>query len=170
MKIYMNQTIKNLIIVVVFILLTLSTSAAQSEGATLLIPSIDVTAPIGYAPIVDGTWDVSHLNMNVAVLESMPQFGTANNVVLAGHSEDSDGNPDIFYQLDQVNIGDIIYVQLNGQTLQYVVTERFNVSQRDLRILHPTNDDRLTLFTCDTDSYTKSGYLRRDVVVAKRVS
>jgi len=160
------------ILVVLFIAFGLAPVISANEGQIghLSIPSIGVEAPILTAPIGNGTWDVSHLHMTVGHLQHLPWFGQASNVVLGGHSLDTEGNPDVFYNLSSVQVGDTITAYAGDQTFTYVVTEIRNVHYQDLSVLYPTNEERLTLITCDSASYNGSSYDRRDVVIATRVS
>lgn len=149
--------------------------SAQDTGTILVIPSINVNAavvPIYVTELDNGdvTWDTRGLNMTVGHLSGLPWFGQGGNVVLGGHSERRRGEPDIFYQLDNVTVGQEIIVQTAGQELRYQVVETRRVNARDLSILMPSDGERLTLFTCDLDSYFGGNYANRFVVIAVRVS
>jgi len=117
------------------------------------------------------TWDVSGLWMNAGLLTGLGTFGQGNTVIGA-HSEATDGSADLFYNLDAVQVGNQIVINRNGQLLIYEVENVYRVGATDLHPLYPTQDERLTLITCDRDSYnSESGtYSQRVVVVATRVS
>lgn len=150
------------------------TEAYAPTGAHLSIPSISVNAPIvtlGIRAFPNGsvTWDTTDITSEVGFLDGLSWFGQNGNTAIGGHSELADRVPAVFYQLDQVVVGDDIFVNVDDNELHYRVTRTFNVSQSDLSILYPTNSEQLTLFTCDTTSLTGGTYTRRDVVVAERV-
>ena len=149
-------------------------SAHEDTGVRLLIPSVGVDAPIvrlGIREFANGdvTWDTSTITSEVGFLDGMTWFGQPGNTVLGGHSELEGRVPAVFYDLDKVAVGDEVVVTHADGALRYVVTRAFEVNRRDLSILYPTNHEQLTIITCDTDSFTGSGYARRTVVIAERV-
>lgn len=147
-----------------------NTEASVNGGTTISIPSIGVHTYITNAPLSAqlGTWDVSHLSMNVGHLQHTAWFGQGSNVVLGGHSETPSFTPDIFYNLGGVSVNDIITVHTNGQELNYRVTQVRSVSQNDLSIIYPTGGEQLTIFTCQRDSFDSNNgaYYNRLVVIA----
>lgn len=149
--------------------------AYVSTGARLSIPSIEVDAPIvtlGIRAFSNGdvTWDTTEITSQVGFLDGMAWFGQGGNTAIGGHSELADRVPAVFYQLDQVAVGDDIFVTVDGNQIHYRVTNTFTVRYTDLTILYPTSAEQLTLFTCDTASFNGGNYTRRDVVVAERVN
>jgi sortase A len=74
--------------------------------------------------------------------------GQSGNVAIAGHRT-TYGAP--FNRLDQVKINDrILLTTDSGELLTYVVTQSpIAVSPRDVAVLNPANDNRLTLTTCN---------------------
>ncbi|MEO1643690.1 MAG: sortase [Chloroflexota bacterium] len=146
-----------------------ATSTADAYmGSSLSIPSIGLSAPIYGAPLAETTWDVSHLNMSVGHLQYLPWFGQPANVVLAGHSTTPEGQPDIFYALNAVSVGDEIVVVADGMVYRYIVATKTVVANDDLSILASTGNTMLTLFTCTHGSYnpTTGRYDQRTVVTA----
>ena len=142
----------------------------QEQLGQLSIPSIGIETSIVLAPLGSRTWEVSHLDMTVGYFQHLQWFGSNGNVVLGGHSTDSFGNPEVFYNLKNVQIGDSITAFVDDQTYVYVVTEIHNIDYQDMSVALPTDDARLTLITCDTTSYTGFHYTRRDVVIATRTN
>jgi len=143
-----------------------------SEGTALRIPAIGVDAPVVYVPIRDlphgRTWDVGGLNMTVGYLEQTAWFGQGGNVVLGGHSELARGQADVFYQLDQLEVGTEIFVNVGGAEHRYIVQHVGRVDQHDISIVRPTGHEQLTIITCDLGSYNASNgtYNNRVVVIA----
>jgi LPXTG-site transpeptidase (sortase) family protein len=150
--------------------------AESNSTTTIEIASIGVSAEI--VPVYiqatssrNATWDVSGLRMNAGLLTGLGTFGQGNTVIGA-HSEATDGTADLFYNLDTVQIGSQIVINVNGQLLTYEVQDVYSVAATDLTPIYPTQDERLTLITCDRGSYSsESGrYSQRVIVVAHRIS
>ena len=146
---------------------------AQNYTGTITIPLLGVQAEIipveiQKLPGRGNTWDVSALNMTVGYFTHLPWFGQGSNVVLGGHALSSMGNPDVFYNLDELAIGDDIFVRANGQEYHYRVAENFTVDKYELRVLYPTLHEQITLITCERNSYNTrtNRYQRRVVIVA----
>ena len=70
-----------------------------------------------------------------------------------------------FYHIDQLKTGDDIYVDYQGIRYAYRVQERKMVMPDAVEIEAPTNDNRLTMYTCELAG-PKAG---REVVIAKPV-
>jgi sortase A len=159
-----------LLIILAGLFFSYGTAHAQTSETVISIPSIEVNASIVEVPLSTKlrTWDVSHLAMTVGHLERTAWFGQPDNIVLAGHSENTSGQPDIFYDLDAVQVGDEIIVQSEDITYRYTVKRLDTVASNDLSILYSADVETLTLFTCDISSYTGSSYTRRHVVIAER--
>jgi LPXTG-site transpeptidase (sortase) family protein len=109
--------------------------------------------------------------MNAGVFSGLGTFGQQGNTVVAAHSEAVDGSPDLFFNLDSVQIGNQIVINAAGQQLVYNVTAIYRAEENDLSSLYPTQDERLTLITCDRSSYNHSTgtYSQRVVVIAQRI-
>ncbi len=116
------------------------------------------------------TWDTSNLRMQVGHLTGTAWFGEPNNTVLAGHSLLGPGQPDIFINLGSVRTGDSIVVRGDGTEHTYTVTQVYTVAYTDLSPAYPTGFERLTLITCDTETFDGARYTGRVVVVAERAT
>jgi LPXTG-site transpeptidase (sortase) family protein len=148
---------------------------AQDTGATLSIPSLNVTASIVEVnlrqfPNGKMTWDTQALGMNVGHLENTAWLDTPGNIVLGGHSELAQRTQGVFYMLVNIKMGDSIMLTRGEDTRQYIVTQIYQVDFDDLSPVYPTASELLTLITCDTGSYNTSNgnYNRRMIVVAER--
>lgn len=174
-----NTPLRRITIVIGLILcaiIAVSPTAAQDEGVSISIPSIDVNAPIVSVALRQynngiTTWDVSRLRMTVGHFEGTAWFGDGGNILLGGHSESSRGRADIFFNLDQIQAGAEIVVTVNGTVYRYSVVNVYRVNQDDLTPVYPTTHEQLTLMTCDVGSYNASTgeYQDRIIVVAHRV-
>jgi sortase A len=93
---------------------------------------------------------------------SKPDLG--GNTVLVGHRF-TYKNPAVFYHLDKVKAGDRFAVYWNKKELLYEVTELKVVPATAIEIEKPTEDDKLTIYTC-TPIWTAKDRL---VLVAKPI-
>jgi LPXTG-site transpeptidase (sortase) family protein len=175
---FMKRSIRSVLILFIFIasILTLVPTAIADEGISLSIPSLKIDAPvveIYLKAFNDGsvTWDTSRLKSKIGHLEGTSWFGSSGNVVLGGHSELPNGRRSVFSRLHTLSVGEVITVRHSGAEYQYAVTGVNYVSAYDLSPIYPTSNERLTLITCDTNSYdpVTGDYINRVVVTADRV-
>lgn len=124
-----------------------STGAGPSQiVAYLSIPRLGIKS----APIFDRGVDASG-NMLIAKGYAVTHYSNSSaigsgNAVLYGH-DDIEGS--VFGRLKDLKVGDEVDVTLaGGSALAYHVTGRSIVAPTAVQILQPTNDVRLTLFTC----------------------
>lgn len=107
----------------------------------ILIPKIDVKLPI-----LEGT-SKSTLSKAVGHLEDTPKPGTIGNTALAGHRSHSFAK--FFNRLDEVEVGDDIYLNVRNGKEKYVVYDKFVVKPTDVWVLKNTPDKQtITLITC----------------------
>ena len=69
-------------------------------------------------------------------------IGRPGNVVIAGHNHTD------FYNLPKCEIGDIVTLETSYCKCTYIVNERVVFHEKDYTYVYPTDDDRLTLYTC----------------------
>lgn len=140
-------------------------------NAVIYAPKVGINATIVDVFLDGQSWDVSQLGTNVGHLQGTGWFGRTGNIGLAGHVEMGDGRVGVFRNIDQMQKGDPIFLQLGDLKQDYVVTEVKRVKPDDLSILAPTTVDTITLITCDLGAYDllQNNYLDRIVVVAERV-
>jgi len=126
---------------------TNSTGAGPNQVvAYLSIPRLGIKN----APIFDRGVDAKG-NMLIAKGYSVTHYAFSSpigsgNAVLYGH-DDIEGS--VFASLKDLKAGDEVDVSLGGETpAVYHVTSRKIVAPTAVEILQPTNDVRLTLFTC----------------------
>lgn len=121
------------------------------------IPKIDSVEPVS-----EGTSKEALAN-SLGHDTSTAYPGEKGNCVIAGHRNYTFGK--FFNRLDEVEIGDMIYVDTHEETYTYKVKEIKVVEPEDVSILENTDDEILTLYTC-TPIYIAT---HRLVVIAKRV-
>ena len=90
-------------------------------------------------------------------------IGEQGNCVIAGHRNYTFGK--FFNRLDEVAVGDYIYVDTRKSSYTYVVSEIKVVEPTDASVLEDTQDEQLTLYTC-TPIYIAS---HRLVIIAKPI-
>lgn len=133
------------------------------------IPVLNIDAPI--------TWRVNNVPAEVSLgLESglIHINGTAlpgekGNIYVTGHSSNyiwAKGEYNsIFATLDQLIVGDLIYVKFSGETYVYKVTGQRVVVPTDLSVFGQSDQSKLTLVTC----WPIGTSLKRLVVETKQI-
>lgn len=117
----------------------------ETDGAfaRIRIPAIEVDQPIYLGASDD------NLALGAAQVEgtALPVGGVGTRSVLAGH-RGFRGIP-YFRDLDQLDAGDEIFIDLPNKTLTYLVTDSEVIAPSDNEALAPTEgEDRITLLTC----------------------
>jgi sortase A len=136
-----------------------STSTSQPAGNRIVIPDLSLDEEIFEGNSIalienGGTW----LRPNSAT-------PTENgNTVIVGHRFYGNSTS-TFYNLDKLKVGQKIAVYWYGEEIVYEITETKVVDPSAVEIEAPTNDKRLTLYTC-TPIWTAKNRL---VVIAKPV-
>lgn len=135
----------------------------------LIIPAIDFAKPVGFVPIVDrdpstniGHYDTSDLNYGVGRLEGMAWGSDYGRIMIAGHT------PGAFDRIDQLEVGDVIYLLPEyGEMQVFVITSTYSTVPSDDSILKdPVSAGEgleLVLITC-ADNETK-----RLIIRARRI-
>jgi len=106
----------------------------------LVIPKIDLTVAVA-----EGVENRT-LRSAVGHFEGTALPGQIGNFSVVGHSNSAFG--EFFHRLDEVEVGDVIIVECDGESYTYVVSERLVVEPEDTWVLDPTPDARITLVTC----------------------
>ncbi|GAF63288.1 putative sortase [Bacillus sp. TS-2] len=122
------------------------------EPEFLQIPKLDIsTNIIEVGQLEDGSMGVPDNDIDVGWYEPGPLPGEKGNAVLAGHVDSRTG-PAIFYELDQLEVGDEIIIQdSNGEQLLFEVEkmESFPYDDAPLSEIFGSSDEkRLNLITC----------------------
>jgi LPXTG-site transpeptidase (sortase) family protein len=121
---------------------------------------------------LDGvSWAIDPWEEVVGHLQGTAWLNQTGNVVIGGHSEMPDGTAGIFHRLYNVGIGDEVFLQDADLTRRYIVVNILSVDYRELSVVYPTTQNRLTLITCDIPSYVaeQNIYYERLVIVADEV-
>ena len=122
----------------------------QLADNNLFVSKIGVNAPIN--------WDTSSqnvmetLNSKIAHLSGSGKPGEGKNVFITGHSSSywwNNGSQNtVFALLPELNQGDEIVVTYNGKIYRYAVSQKKEVSKKDVGDYLLGDKDELTLMTC----------------------
>jgi sortase A len=140
---------------------TISQAPSPEAPVRIVIPSIDLNAPILSAPVEFETiagkeymrWFVPD-KFAVGWHTTSAMLGEAGNTVLNGHHN---AFGEVFVSLIDVTEGDIIWVESGRHRFSFQVTnkmvlpekyEQLDVRMNNAQWLLPTVDERLTLITC----------------------
>ena len=125
------------------------------ERVILEIPNLNIKIPV-----MDGT-DKETLSVAAGHFKGTGSVGKGN-YCIAGHN--STIYAEIFNELDQIQIGDEVYLIDNDNNRTkyiYVVSEYNIVNPQSISVLDNFGDDRLTVITCTDDGRN------RQVVIGK---
>ena len=152
-----------------------ATAAVTAIPVRLLIPAIDVDAPVtvkGLRPdlvmdVPDGPEDVAWYNFTA-------RPGMRGNAVISGHLDYRDYGTAVFWRLRELREGDTVEVRLGDDSvLRYRVSLKLSYDTRTApvpEIVGPTSKEVVTLITCGGafDSGSRN-YSHRLVVRAERI-
>lgn len=124
------------------------TPPEYAEPDRIVLPTIDVDSRVVTVGIVDGEFEVP--KFVVGHYDGTANVGQPGNVVMAGHvSSISSGN--VFAKLEDLRVGDEVYVYGDAGPLTYRVTELRVVPNTEVSVMLPTPTPTLTLITCTGD-------------------
>lgn len=128
------------------------------------IPTIDVTLPIAHGTEKDTLEDyVGHLKWT-----SLPVGGESTHSVISGHR----GLPssELFTNIDRLEIGDVFYIHVLGQTLEYWVDQINVVLPTDYTNLGIVEGrDYVTLMTCTPYGINSHRLLVRGIRIDRNI-
>ncbi len=139
------------------------------EPVRLVIPKLTVDAVIENVGLTDeNAMDVPKEKGNAGWYELGAKPGELGSAVIAGHLDDKNGDPEVFYNLKDISAGDEIEVEdENGKKYTYVVTrvQTYPYASFPLQEVFASSDKtRLNLITCE-GTYDKSSKLYSDRLV-----
>lgn len=136
----------------------------QGVATRLVIPKLNLDAPVVLAPIQGQSWQVDHLGQAVGHLEGTAPPGSDSNIVLAGHVTLSASVYGPFAGLGQLTAGDEVLVYEGDKAFQYIVDGYQTVERTAVDVTYPTTTGQLTLITCNNWSSAEGRYLQRLIV------
>jgi LPXTG-site transpeptidase (sortase) family protein len=132
----------------------------------LYIPAINVDVPViegeGKAALEKGAWHRKPENGN-------PEKG--GNFVLSAHRFQMGFTPQQtrekspFYRIDQLRVGEKMYVDYNNKRYTYEVVKKYAVDRHAVSIEAPSTEPKMTLYSCDL----KGEAAGRQVIEAKAI-
>jgi LPXTG-site transpeptidase (sortase) family protein len=138
----------------------------ERPATRLVIPAMELDAPVVVSPIVNQTWKVDDLGKDfVGHLEGTASPGDPSNVVLAGHVTIAPNVYGPFAGLGKLKEGDSIILYTDSQSYTYIVDYRQLVDRADVQIAYPSDTGRVTLITCSNWSDELGAYQKRLIVV-----
>jgi sortase A len=109
----------------------------------LVIPAIQLDARVEEVSIENGAWQVAQYAAGYHRGTARP--GTVGNTVISGHKGMFGA---VFYRLDDLKMGDEIFVYAGPRLYRYTVAEKKNVWPYQVEVMAQTPDPILTLITC----------------------
>ncbi len=140
-----------------------------SPESVIIIPKINVSAPIVYADSVAEDEVMKDLESGVVHYANTAKPGENGNAVIFGHSSndwwESGDYKFVFALLGKLEVGDQVQVNYSSRKYVYEVTEKKVVEPSEVSVLNPTPNPVLTLITC-----TPPGTAwQRLIIVAKQI-
>jgi len=136
----------------------------------IFIPTAGISQVIIDSLLEPDGWQVDHLGDRVGHLQGTAWLGETGNIVLAGHVENSDGNPSVFAEIGDLVVGDLVILSHLEQEYSYRVIEIKVVESSDLSVVYPVpGEEWVTLITCTGYDFISGEYEQRTVVIAERV-
>jgi LPXTG-site transpeptidase (sortase) family protein len=141
-------------------------NALLLQGITdrMVIPKLNLAAPIVDSPIENETWKVDHLGQSVGHLAGTALPGSSSNVVYAAHVTVSRDEIGPFINLSQLAPGDVIYVYQGEKEFQYVVDDFQTVDRTAIEVTHSSDIGQITLITCSNWDEAAGRYANRLIV------
>jgi LPXTG-site transpeptidase (sortase) family protein len=149
-----------------------SVNSITQEGVAtrLVIPKLDLDAPVVLSPIENQTWQVDHLGETyVGHLEGTAPPGSESNIVLAAHVTVSSGVYGPFAGLANLGTGDQVFVYYGDQIYEYVVDGYQTVDRTAVDVTFPSQTGQITLITCTNWDGQEGRYLERLIVKGRLV-
>lgn len=137
----------------------------------LEIPKLTVSTPIVGVPLTQDGWDVTWLGQKAGWLNETAFPSWAGNSVITAHVWDAYNQPGIFYNLKDLQYGDLIKVHAFGQVYTYEVRETKQIAPNNFSAILKHEDKAwLTLLTCEDYIPSSQIYSHRRMVRAVWVS
>lgn len=115
----------------------------EEKNTELEIKSAEI-----YGDVVDGL-DQNSMSRGFWHFPESKAPGERGNVVVIGHRFDKlPPDPETFYHLDKVTVGDKITIYQKNHEYVYTVTQTAIIAKDDISVIQNTSDYRLTLITC----------------------
>jgi LPXTG-site transpeptidase (sortase) family protein len=141
-----------------------------TEGARFFAPTAGISTRIIQSYLNGESWDIRDLGMYAGHLQGTAWMSEVGNIVLAGHVEMGDGRRGVFATINELKVGDPLYLTQGDDEHVYNVIEIKQVTPDDLSVIYPAEYEKLTLITCTDYDFVQNLYLQRLVIVAERIA
>ena len=109
----------------------------------IIIERFGVDLEVSAAGYKSGEWEISEEGASHWFKSASPGEGV--NVVIYGHNKD-----DLLGPIRWVGEGEVIkVVNREGEVFEYEIDEIIRADKGEVKYVMPTNDERLTIYTCD---------------------
>ncbi len=146
-----------------------SNASIVPPESLIIIPKINVSAPIVYADSVAEDEVMKDLESGVVHYANTAKPGENGNAVIFGHSSndwwESGNYKFVFALLGKLEVGDQVQVNYSSRKYVYEVTEKKVVQPSEVSVLNQTPSPILTLITCTPPGTS----WQRLIVVAKQI-
>jgi LPXTG-site transpeptidase (sortase) family protein len=138
--------------------ITLPAETKQYLPERIVIEKVEIDLPVVYAPLVNGTWDVTPKAANYAEGTSLIN-DKEGNVGIFGHAR-----ADAFLRIKDIVPGDIITLTWVSGKAVYKVVAVDTVSPDNVEVFYPVSHPVLTLTTCDGRFDEKRFMVRAELI------
>ena len=107
----------------------------------IIIPRLQMDIPVVEARVVNGYWELSEVAASHGQGSAYP--GQTGNTVIFAHAREG-----LFLPLRDITKDELIYVLGQDAWHRYKVTETELVGPDQVEVIAPSEDERLTLYTC----------------------
>lgn len=108
----------------------------------IVVPVMQLDSPVKEVYLREGTWEVADYAVGYHHGTAIPGTG---NTVLAGHAGFRGG---VFARLNELSVGDDIYLDTNTTRFHYQVSAIRNVWPDQVEVMYPTAETQITMITC----------------------
>jgi LPXTG-site transpeptidase (sortase) family protein len=140
-----------------------------NQSLHIEIPRLDLQTQVVGVQRQGNQWDVNWLTTTVGHLAGTAYPSHVGNTVIAGHVNLPDGSQGPFAAIDQLQWGDEVILNIEGQELVYEVRQIYTTTPNDLEVLEKSDGyDWVTLITCANFQEHSNSYSQRVIVEAVR--
>lgn len=148
--------------------LSLENEQEEETPVTAYDPKVEAIgvlkiASIDFEQVIMPTASQKDLLISVGHVQGTSWLNDDGNIVIAGHRSKKYGRN--FNRLEELKIGDTIYLESNGNSVNFEVTESFIVEPQEVWVLQSDRDkNMITLITCTPLENPTHRYIVRGVV------
>ncbi len=117
------------------------TSSRPTAPERLTIPSVKIDQNLKAAALTEAGWYIAPAESNYLLDSARP--GENSNVVVYGHNLWN-----MLGRLKNVKVGDQIKIETSDREIWYEITSKQVVWPTETRVIQPTDEETLTIFTC----------------------